>query len=57
LDSLKQKISLVLVKRFLVITDVPALMEMKSPQLQKIVFIALKKRPKEALFRAYKNIF
>jgi hypothetical protein len=34
-----------------------ALMEMKSPELEKVVFPELKTRPKEALFRAWKNTF
>jgi hypothetical protein len=32
-------------------------MEMESPELEKVVFHDLKKRPKEALFRAWKNTF
>ena len=32
-------------------------MEMESPELEKVVFPDLKKRPKEAHFRAWKNIF
>ncbi|EIA10334.1 hypothetical protein HJ01_00429 [Flavobacterium frigoris PS1] len=30
---------------------------MKRPQLKKVVFISLKKRPKEALFEFCKNTF
>ena len=32
-------------------------METKSPELIKVIFLALKKRPEEALFSAYKNTF
>jgi hypothetical protein len=32
-------------------------MEMESPELEKVVFPDIKKRPKEALFMAWKNTF
>lgn len=32
-------------------------MEMESPELENVVFPELKTRPKEALFRAWKNTF
>jgi len=34
-----------------------ALMETESPELKNVVFAAVKKRPQEAIFRAWKNTF
>jgi hypothetical protein len=42
---------------FITISTPLALMAMESPELEKLIFPGLKKRPKEALFRAWKNTF